>query len=303
MIWLFLLCTVLFAIIVILSIKIRLMRKAMKEISREFSEKLNTDTNTLISISSNDKVVNYFANDINIQIRKLRKQRHRFVQGDTELKNAITNISHDLRTPLTAICSYLDLLDETEKSSRAAQYIEVIKNRTELMKQLTEELFRYSVILSTNQDMVLENVVVNRVLEESIAEFYAALKEKNISPNIKMTEKKIVRCLNKPALSRVFSNIINNALKYSDGDLDIELMDTGEIIFSNTAVKLDEVQVGKLFNRFFTVDVSRKSTGLGLSIAQTLMEQMEGTITAEYVNKKLYIRILFSNHAVKENCK
>ena len=82
---------------------------------------------------------------LNIELRKLRKERHRFNRGDLELKEAVTNISHDLRTPLTAISGYLDLLDREEKSDVVNRYIETIKNRIEAMKRLTEELFQYSI--------------------------------------------------------------------------------------------------------------------------------------------------------------
>ena len=212
-----------------------------------------------------------------------------------ELKNAVSNISHDLRTPLTAICGYLDLLEQEEKSTTVERYIEVIRNRTEILKQLTEELFRYSVILTTEDDMIKEAVEINRVLEESIAAFYVALNERRIIPNIKMPENKVICYLDSSALARVFSNLLNNAIKYSDGDLDITLSETGEIIFSNTASKLNEVQVGKLFDRFYTVEAARKSTGLGLAIAKTLVEQMNGTISAKYENHRLSICILFSD--------
>lgn len=90
-----------------------------------------------------------------------------------------------------------------------------------------------------------------------------------------------------------FQIFLNNAIKYSDGDLDITLTDSGEVIFANTAPRLNEVQVGKLFDRFYTVEAARKSTGLGLAIARTLIEQMNGTISAKYENGRLSICIFF----------
>ena len=95
----------------------------------------------------------------------------------------------------------------------------------------------------------------------------------------------------------MFSNILNNALKYSDGDLSITLRDNGEIIFSNTAFALNEVQVGKLFDRFFTVEAARNSNGLGLAISKTLVEQMGGTIQAKLEDGRLYIFIRFLDGA------
>jgi hypothetical protein len=290
--WLWAVLGSLFLIITALCIKIYLLQKAAKEIEEAFADRLITDTNTLIAISSRDKHMRNLANGINIQLRKLREERHRFVQGDIELKNAVTNISHDLRTPLTAICGYLELLEKEEKSETVERYLDIIADRTEVLKQLTEELFRYSVIITTDSHEK-ELVVLNTVLEESIAAFYAALKEKNITPNIHFPERKVSRCLDRSALSRVFSNLLNNAMKYSDGDLEITLSETGEITFCNRASGLNEVQVGKLFDRFYTVEAARKSTGLGLAIARTLVEQMNGTIYATYENDRLSICVSF----------
>lgn len=228
-----------------------------------------------------------------IGIRKLRAERRKFQKGDIELKNAVTNVSHDLRTPLTAIYGYLDLLEQEEKSEKVNRYIAVIKNRTEMLKQLTEELFRYSVILTSEEDLKIEPITINNVLEESIASFYTILKEKQISPKIIIPQKKIVRNLDRSALSRIFANLLNNVVKYSNGDLEVTLFENGEIHFINHASNLTEIEVGKLFDRFYTVNNARNSTGLGLSISKALVEKMNGTISAEYNNEMLNICIVF----------
>lgn len=284
---------ILILIVAALLVKIYLLQKSAREIEEAFAERLITDTNTLIDISSGDRHMRNLAKSMNVQLRKLRTERHRFQQGDIELKNAITNISHDLRTPLTAICGYVDLLEREEHSETAGRYIEIIKNRADLITKLTEELFRYSIIISEKSNLSTEPVVINGVLEESIAAFYTALNEHGIVPKIKLSENKIIRVLDRSALMRVFSNLLNNAVKYSDGDLDITLSDTGEIIFANTASKLNEVQIGKLFDRFYTVETAGKSTGLGLAIAKSLIEQMNGNISATYKNNRLSIYISF----------
>lgn len=280
-------------IIAALSVKLYLLRKSAKEIEQEFTERILTDTNTLISISTNDRHMRKLAAVINEELRKLRAARQRFQQGDQELKNAVTNISHDLRTPLTAIYGYLDLLEQEPLSDTVSQYLDIIRNRTEVLAQLSEELFRYSIIISNEHTAVKEPVVLNRVLEESIAAFYTALSAHNITPKIQMPERKITRMLDPSALERVFSNLFHNAIKYSDGDLEITLSENGSIVFANTASALDNVQVGRLFERFYTVETAGKSTGLGLAISRTLVEQMGGTILADYKNHRLRICISF----------
>lgn len=291
--WLWVFVGIMALVSIALLVKIYFLKKAAKEIENAFADKLITDTNTLISISSRDKHMRSLANAINVQLRKLCEERHRFQQGDMELKNAVTNISHDLRTPLTAICGYLDLLEQEEMSVETERYIQIIRERADMLAGLTEELFRYSVIMTTESEIVKEPVILNEVLEESIAAFYTALCERNITPNICITEQKIVRNLDPSALSRIFSNLLNNAIKYSDGDLDITLTEEGEILFTNTASGLNKVQVGKLFDRFYTVESARKSTGLGLAIARTLVEQMGGKISAGYEENRLRICIVF----------
>ena len=297
--WLWSLIAILLIIIVLLIIKICLMKKSAREISESFLDRLTEDTNTLIDISSRDRHMRKLAQEINIQLNKLKEERHRFQQGDRELKDAVTNISHDLRTPLTAVCGYLDLLDREEKSEDAGRYLAVIRSRTEILRQLTEELFRYSVFTSAADKAPGEPVILNRLLEDSISAFYAALKQRGITPRITLPEEKIRRTLSRSACSRLFGNLISNALKYSDGDLEITLKDTGEIIFSNHASRHDRIQVERLFDRFYTVETaSSLSNGLGLSIARTLAEQMGGTISAGYEDGILRICILFPETAV-----
>lgn len=293
--WLLILIAILILIIVALFIKIYFLRKAAREIEESFSDRIATETNTLIDVSTGDRYMRRLAEGINIQLRKLRTERHRFQQGDMELKNAVTNISHDLRTPLTAIGGYLDLLEQEENSESVKRYIDIIRNRVGIMNQLTEELFRFSVIVTTKDNLVIEEVAVNSVLEESIAAFYTALNMRNIIPDIHMPSEPVVRKLDKAALSRVFSNVLSNVIKYSDGDLDITLSESGEIIFTNTASGLNEVQVSRLFDRFYTVEAARKSTGLGLAIARTLIEQMDGVISAKYREGRLSICIQLSS--------
>ncbi len=280
-------------VIVALLFKLHSVHKATREITDAFAQRLKTDTNTLIDVSGGDTYVKELVMELNNSLRVLRKQRHKYLQGDTELKNAVTNISHDLRTPLTAIQGYLDLLEEAELSEDGARYVEMIKNRTEHMTALTEELFRYSMLFSEGKEPDSVPVVLNAALEESVAGFYGVLTERGIQPQIHMPQEKVVRLLDPSALSRVFSNLLNNALKYSDGDLEIELTEEGKIIFFNRAEGLDEVQVGKLFDRFYTVDGSRRSTGLGLAIAKTLVEQMGGSIDASYRKGRLVIELMF----------
>lgn len=131
---------ILLLIIFVLGAKVHFLRKSAQEITEGFRDRLTADTNMLIDISSRDAYMRKLASEINVQLRMLRKERRRYQQGDLELKEAVTNISHDLRTPLTAISGYLDLLEREEKSENVERYLTQIHNRTEALNNLTEEL-------------------------------------------------------------------------------------------------------------------------------------------------------------------
>ena len=292
--WLCCLISILIIIIAILVIKIHLLRKSADEISDAFSDRVASDTNILIVLSCRARHMQNLADNMNRELKKLQSDRHRYQQGDTELKNAVTYISHDLRTPLTAICGYLDMLDKEDQNENTRRYLKIIRGRTEIMKQLTEELFRYSVFTSVSNGTPSEPVILNSILEESISALYTSLRQSRITPSIVMPDVKVSRMLNRNAVSRIFGNIISNAVKYSDGDLEIILEETGRITFANRAEKLDEIQVGRLFDRFYTVETaSSGSTGLGLSIARALTEQMGGSITAEYKDGMILVHVHF----------
>ncbi len=151
------------------------------------------------------------------------------------------------------------------------------------MRALTEELFRYSVLTATADELHTEPVCLNDVLEQSLAAAYGALSARGITPSVQLPEEKVIRPLDAAALRRVFDNILSNVAKYSDG----------KVTFSNRASALSRVEAARLFDRFYTVDSARGSTGLGLSIAKLLTEKLHGTISADYENETLRIGIAF----------
>ena len=283
-------CIVLIIVIIFLLIKIALMRKSMGEIASSLDNILDGDTNAVITVSSVDGSVRKLAARLNKQLRGLRARRIRYENGDRELKEAVTNISHDLRTPLTSISGYLELLSQEEKSETVEKYLDIIDNRTQTLKELTEELFRYAVILAQDE-ITLEMLDIKAVLEESILSFYGAMNEAGIVPELSITKNSVIRQSNRAALSRIFGNIIGNALKYSDGDLSVELSDDGQVTFKYHAHILDKLSVENLFDRFYTVQEAHGSPGLGLSIARSLVEQLGGSIGAEYEDGVLRIEV------------
>lgn len=284
---------ILLLLVLALLAKVYFLRKSAQEIAEAFRDRLKADTNTLIDISSRDPYMRRLAAEINTQLRILRKEHHRYTQGDLELKEAVTNISHDLRTPLTAICGYLDILDETEDIHQIRRCLAIIRERTDAMKSLTEELFRYSIVNSAVEKLTLELTSLNDLLETSLAAFYSVLTERGITPQITMPEQPVLRQLDRTAMRRVLSNILSNAVKYSDGDLVVTLTEKGTLTFENSARHLTDLDAQRLFHRFYTVESAGSSTGLGLAIAKQLTEKMGGSICAGVCDGRLTVRLEF----------
>lgn len=291
-IWFYLFWIVL-CISIFLIIKIWIMREEFKNIEESLSNIINTDTNNLITVSSNDKELKRLATDLNKSLKELRKLELEYKNGNKELKSSITNISHDLRTPLTAIRGYLDLMDNSNLDSKQIKYLEIIDSKVKDLTSLTEQLFDFSRGLDIKETMEKENICINNVLEETLVSFYGVFMSHNITPNIDICAEKVFRLLNGNIVKRIFENIISNAIKYSESCFKVKMYCDGTIEFSNKTTMIDSTSLEKMFDRYYTVQSAKKSTGIGLSIAKQLVDLSGGTIEAQYNKNILKIRIIF----------
>lgn len=290
-IWFYILYFIALIILIFIIIKIYLIKNSIREIRKNLNKILNSDTNNLLTISSGDKDITGLTNDLNIELQKLRKLRLQYENGNQELKKSITNISHDMRTPLTAINGYVELMKESEKNDKQEKYIKIVERKTKDLIELTEQLFDFSKTMDIGMKINKEKCCINEILEETIANYYIIFKEKNIEPQIEITANRIYKIIDRNTIVRVFENILSNIIKYSSGNCKIILNEDGKIIFSNKATSLDATSVKKIFNRYYTVENAKKSTGLGLSIAKQLIELNEGNIVARYEQGYLIIEI------------
>lgn len=305
-IW-FIISIILFVICMALIIKIYLNNKDIKKIGENLEEILTNDTNNLITLSTSNKQIKKVAGKLNTELKKLRKVKIQYENGSEELKRTITNISHDMRTPLTAISGYIELMENNieveevnnskskiiRREENKQKYLKIIKRKTSELIELTEQLFKFSTTMDTLWKIDKENCCINEMLEEILAEYYSIFKKKNIVPEINICNEMIYKNLNKNSLIRIFENILSNMIKYSDGNFKIKLERSGKIIFSNKAKKLDTTTVQKIFDRYFTVENANNVTGVGLSIAKQLVETNEGNIIAKYMDGNLVIEVQF----------
>lgn len=293
----------LFTLIVIciaLTIKLYFMKKSVKEIEAGLKDILKSDTNNLITISSSEKNIKKLATSLNIELKTIRKQKLQYESGNQELKKLVTNISHDLRTPLTAIKGYIDLIEKDKLSKNQEKYLNIIQKKTDELTELTEQLFDFSKTIDNNIKISKEKCNINEILEEVLASYYVIFKEKGIEPQISMCSENVYKKLNKASIIRIFENSLSNISKYCVNNFKVELKDDGTIIFANKVKDglLDATTVQKIFDRYFTVENAKKSTGIGLSIAKELVELNDGSISANFTKDTLIIEIKFATGTV-----
>ena len=290
---------VLYSVIVVLSILVitLLIRVVttnieLKNITRELKEITEKDTNLLLSTSSGDKSIKILVDSLNKELKKLLSLKREYSKGIFDVKKSAENIAHDIRTPLTAIKGYVDLLEKEELSEEGRKYLEIIKGRVDYMKEMTDELF-LSLSMKSRGVLNLSDIDAKSILEEALVSYYNEFKKKGMSPSLMTPNEKVIIKADSKALYRVYSNIISNALKYGEGEFKVEMDEKGNTIFSNLAPNIDSVEANKLLNRYYTISDAKASSGIGLSISKEILQEMGGELKVKLENQRLYISIIY----------
>lgn len=264
-----------------------------KQMDKSKGEYVNLHTKSLSNEIENLTQNINFLYDENQKINADKKSM------EEEIRHSIANMSHDLRTPLTSIMGYIQLLKEEDISiEERKEYLEIVERRTKNLEGLISSFYELSRLDGNEYIFDLKSLSLEKLLCDNIALYYNDFINKNIEPQIEIEEKLSNIIADEGAVRRVFSNLIGNALKHGEGFIKIVLKKEGNNIvteFINSASELNEENTEKIFDRFFTADKSRndKNTGLGLAITKGLVEKLGNEISAELVNKTLKIKIIW----------
>ncbi len=274
-----------------------------KEINRLTLElkKLNSEGKIeKLRLSLPNKNIENLIVEINTLIDDKRKMENIYKEKDIELREAIANMSHDLRTPLTSIMGYVYLLndDKLDKEERK-EYLKIIEKRSLVLNDLITNFYGLSRIQADQYEIKFEPVNLELVLGEIIAAFYETLDYKFGEPEINIEEGLGPVLGDKQALNRIFTNLIENIIKHGEGEVKISLKKKNKYIvmeFSNKAEELESKDVNRIFEKFFTKDRMRtgQNTGLGLAIVKLLVEKQGQKIEAKKVGNRLVINIIWS---------
>ena len=272
--------------VLILFLYIIFILKQLKSINKQLDKRLIENTRQPLNIELFNKTITNLSKNINRCLKLEEKRRLESINDQKQFKELISNISHDLRTPLTSIKGYQQLLEKTPLDKHQVQLLKTAQKSTDELGLLIENFFEYSYLVTAKTEPNFKKININNLIVECVLSYLAIFEEKNLNVNIKETPPVFVLG-DKNMLIRIIENLLNNCAKHSLGDIDIkiEFLQNAKITFTNPINQDTNINVDKLFHRFYTSDSTRnKSTGLGLSIVEFLVKQMDGNVGA-YLNK------------------
>lgn len=263
--------------------------QTIRNINKQIKEKRK------IRVSLSNRDIEELAYAINQKDALHKKLQVQIKQEEEQLKQSISNISHDLRTPLTSIQGYLTLLQECEDKQEQDQYIKIIKAKTDYLTNLVQEFYDLSVVENEQFDVECEKVDINRIVTDCLIEKYYEFGE--IQPIIQTEKSPVWIYGNNLVCKRIIENLITNAIRYADNYIEVSITHEGVFKIKNSTQSLDDIDMKLLFSKFYTADKSRTKggSGLGLYIVKELLEKINGKIeNISYKDNFLYITIRFS---------
>ncbi|BCN32707.1 histidine kinase [Anaeromicropila herbilytica] len=290
---------VLLLILLIIMIYHIYFRINIKNITKQLEEIMNiTDTNSLLTVVAKQSDIADLVNIINNMVRDIRQSRIQINRLNRNFRKTITNISHDLRTPLTTAGGYVQMLQESITDEERQEYTTIILERQNMVKILLEQLFEYVRIESGEIHYEHVSIDAKKVLIDTLTMYYDDFNNKGQEPTVQLPEGPCIIRGDEQGLKRIFSNILFNAIVHGNGEYHFEVQESGDcytIVFSNGSEPMTSEDLDYIFDRFYTKDQSRnkKTTGLGLAIAKEITKRLGGTIEAYYNNGRFQVEISF----------
>lgn len=229
-----------------------------------------------------------------------QKERALYRRKEQELRRQIANVSHDLRTPLTSILGYLQLLeDEGLSQEKKAEYLAVIEGRARTLQTFIAAFYDLSRIEGGELPLEREKVDLGRALSDQLAAGYEQIEEAGLGVEVDIVPGLPPVWADSGAVTRIFSNLLTNALRHGSGTLSVKLYREGNVIisaFSNQAADLTAEDAAHVFERFYTADKMRtgQSTGLGLAIVKALAERMGHAASARWEDGVFTVEVSWS---------
>ncbi len=288
-------CIILVILVLLLAVRLYFLHRALHTASVDMADiEEASDQNRQLKSRSTDQSLEQLLRRINILYSARQKERINYQRKEQQIRQEIENISHDLRTPLTSILGYLDLIeDEDTTMDERAEYLGIIRRRAKILQSFIRDFYEISRIEADDYPLQLASFPVQSILKEVVVAYYLEFEKRNISVNISLEDRPCSIITDKIQFERILNNLVQNALKYAVNQFTIKQTRTQDsciIQFINDTTSLSKEELSRIFERFYTGDQSRanQSSGLGLTITKLLTEKMKGHIEAN-IEKDLFI--------------
>ncbi len=281
-------CIILLIVSILLAARLFSILWSIRYANNQMDEiELLKDSNRQLKALRMGRTVEQLFYRINVIYKKRQEERIAYQRREEQIRREIENISHDLRTPLTSIIGYVDLMQDAETTQEEKkEYLEIIGNRARVLQGFIQDFYELSRIEADDYPLLHELVEIQPILKEVVVAHYQEFVKKDIHVEIQIEDKPVGIIGDKIQFNRIINNLVQNSLKYADNYFCIsQYTKCGVCVIEvrNDKNHINEEDINYIFDRFYTGDTTRnsQSTGLGLSIAKVLTEKLKGTIEAK----------------------
>lgn len=289
---------ILAGIIILQSIIMWKYQRQVKDICRQLAFLMKHDSNMLIHREFGLGGIGMLSDRLNDLLELRRKEKQYYQEKETLIADTYTNLSHDIRTPLTSLDGYFQLMEACENVEEQRRYLNIIHERIHSLNEMLEELFMFTKLKNESYRLELTSCCINRILKETVFSYYDDWVRREIQPDIQITEEQLYIDGNKQGLSRIIQNVIKNGLDHGEKKIRIVLkreQNRAVLRISNQVIASEQIDIEHVFDRFYKADAARSktSTGLGLSIAREFVRRMNGEIGAKIEKNEFIVEMSF----------
>lgn len=290
---------ILAGIIILQSIIMWKYQRQVKDICRQLAFLMKHDSNMLIHREFGLGGIGMLSDRLNDLLELRRKEKQYYQEKETLIADTYTNLSHDIRTPLTSLDGYFQLMEACENVEEQRRYLNIIHERIHSLNEMLEELFMFTKLKNESYRLELTSCCINRILKETVFSYYDDWVRREIQPDIQITEEQLYIDGNKQGLSRIIQNVIKNGLDHGEKKIRIVLkreQNRAVLQISNQVTASEQIDIEHVFDRFYKADAARSktSTGLGLSIAREFVRRMNGEIGAKIEENEFIVEMSFN---------
>lgn len=298
-----LICIILLCICFALVVYVYMIKRQVINIRRELEATRKSGYNRQLKIALFDDDMEQMTATINENLDYQKELKLENEQSKQQLKQSVSDIAHDLRTPLTVIKGNLQMLEQEENlSPRGKEFVRVSVEKTDALREMVDDFFELSVLESDASAVSLKRIDATVFLTQFIIDNEAVIRQRELTPKLLIPEKSIFIEADEKLLSRMCNNLLNNILKYAKDEFLLELkcdsIDNGKtvITFANDISHENEIDIDKIFNRTYRGDIARPSggAGLGLYIVKLLADKQDADVSAYIKDDRLYISVSFA---------